>query len=275
MPIRKLRPTTPGQRGAIRPDFSEITKKSPEKALTFGKRRSGGRDSKGRISVRHRGGGHKRLLRKVDFRRDKAGVPGTVYSIEYDPNRAARIVLVVYRDGDKRYHVAPLGLKVGDIVEAGPDAEVRLGNALPLRLIPTGTTVHNIELKPGAGGQMARSAGASARVREHEEQFTTLLLPSGEIRKVLSTCMATIGQVGTVEHKNMKLGKAGRARHMGRRPSVRGSAMSPRDHPHGGGEGRSPIGMKHPKTPWGKPALGSRTRRRRHTDQFIIRRRKK
>jgi large subunit ribosomal protein L2 len=242
--------------------------------LVVGKRERAGR-SRGKITMRHRGGGHRRLLRAVDFRRDNPGVPGTVRAIEYDPNRSARIALVVYADGDKRYHLAPLGLNVGDTIKAGPDAEVRVGNALALRLIPTGTTVHNVELRPGAGGQLVRTAGAGAQVLAREDQYTTLRLPSGELRRVLSACMATVGQVGNVDHKNMKLGKAGRSRHLGRRPTVRGSAMSPRDHPHGGGEGRSPIGMPHPKTPWGKPALGVRTRRRHHTDRLIIRRRKK
>ena len=274
MPTKNIPPTTPGQRAAVRPDFSDITKKKPEKSLVVGKRERAGRNVRGKITVRHRGGGPKRRLRLVDFRRDKQGVPGKVWALEYDPNRSARLALVVYADGDKRYHLAPLGLKVGDTIQAGPDAEIRVGNALPLRLIPTGTIVHNVEMRPGAGGQMVRSAGGAAQVMAREDQYTLLRLPSGEVRRVFSACQATIGQVGNVDHKNMKLGKAGRSRHLGRRPTVRGSAMSPRDHPHGGGEGRSPIGMPHPKTPWGKPALGSRTRRRKHTDRFIVRRRK-
>lgn len=273
MPIKNIRPITPGQRDSTRPNFEEVTKKRPEKSLVVGKRKRAGRSRQGNITVRHRGGGHKRKIRLVDFKRNNPGVPGTVRAIEYDPNRSARIILVVYADGDKRYHLAPQGIQVGDMVQAGPDAAVRVGHALPLRLIPSGTVVHNIELRPGAGGQIVRSAGGGASVQQREDKYTRLRLPSGEIRRVLSTCMATVGQVGNVEHKTMTLGKAGRARHLGRRPTVRGSAMSPRDHPHGGGEGRSPIGMPHPKTPWGKPALGRRTRRRSHTDRFIVNRR--
>ena len=232
-----------------------------------------GRNSKGRITVRHRGGGHKRRLRIIDFKRDKIGVPGEITSIEYDPNRSSRIALVKYADGDWRYILAPNGLKPGDKVESGEQAEIRPGNALPLRAIPAGTTVHNVELKVGKGGQIVRGAGTSAQVLAKEDRYTLLRLPSGEMRLVLSNCMATVGQLGAVDHKNVKLGKAGRKRNMGWRPTVRGVVMSPRDHPHGGGEGRSPIGMPGPKTPWGKPALGYRTRRNKSTDKFIVRRR--
>ncbi len=272
---KTYRPITPGQRHAVRPTFEEITKRKPEKSLVRPLRRRAGRNNRGSVSVRHRGGGHKRNLRIIDFKRDKSGVPGMVKAIEYDPNRTARIALVQYVDGDLRYILAPQGLKTGDPVEAGPDAEIRPGSALPLRLIPTGNQVHNIELSPGSGGQIVRSAGTSARVQARENKYTLILLPSGEVRRVLSECMATIGQVGNTEHRNLKLGKAGRSRHMGRRPTVRGSAMSPRDHPHGGGEGRSGIGMPGPKTPWGKPALGARTRRNKRTNNMILRRRGK
>jgi large subunit ribosomal protein L2 len=242
--------------------------------LTKGKHSSGGRNVRGKITVRHRGGGHKRLLRDIDFKRDKFGIPGKVETVEYDPNRSSRIVLVLYADGERRYHLASSVVKVGDKLMSGPDAEIKAGNALPLRLIPTGTMVHNVELQPGKGGQMARSAGTGAQLLAREEKFCLLRLPSGEVRKVLGTCMATIGQVGNAEHRNTSLGKAGRSRHLGIRPTVRGSAMNPNDHPHGGGEGRSGIGMKHPKTPWGKPALGPRTRRRFHTNVYIVRSRR-
>jgi len=223
------------------------------------------------MTVRHRGGGAKRLLRDIDFKRDKFGVPCKVESIEYDPNRSSRIALVLYADGARRYHLAPVGTKIGDQWVSGPDSDIRSGNALPLLSMPTGTTIHNIEINPGRGGKMVRGAGSSAQLLAKEENYVMLRMPSGEVRRVLGTCMATIGTVGNPEHKNQSLGKAGRSRHLGRRPSVRGSAMNPNDHPHGGGEGRSPIGMKHPKTPWGKPALGPKTRRRSHTDVFIER----
>ena len=274
MPQKDLRPTSPGLRAAVRPDFAEVTQSKPYKALTKGKHSSGGRNVRGKITVRHRGGGHKRLLRDIDFKRNKFGVPGKVESVEYDPNRSSRIVLVLYADGERRYHLASSVVKVGDKLMSGPDAEIKAGNALPLRLIPTGTMVHNVELQPGKGGQMARSAGTGAQLLAREEKFCLLRLPSGEVRKVLGTCMATIGQVGNAEHRNTSLGKAGRSRHLGIRPTVRGSAMNPNDHPHGGGEGRSGIGMKHPKTPWGKPALGPRTRRRFHTNVYIVRSRR-
>jgi len=229
----------------------------------------------GRITVRHRGGGHKRLYRLIDFKRDKVGIPARVGSIEYDPNRSARVALLVYADGEKRYIIAPLGLQVGDMVMGGEEAEIHVGNALPLARIPPGTMVHNVELYPGRGGQMVRSAGTSAQVLAEEGDYVTLRLPSGEIRLVRKECMATIGQVGNVDHGNIKLGKAGRKRWLGWRPAVRGSAMSPRDHPHGGGEGRSPIGMPSPKSPWGKKTLGKKTRRNKATDQYIVRRRGK
>jgi len=273
MPLKSAKPTTPGRRGAVFQTTDDITRRRPKKSLVLPLNRRAGRNSSGRITVRHRGGGHKRLLRIIDLKRNKAGVPGEVDSIEYDPNRSSRIALIKYRDGDWRYIIAPHGLKVGDPVEAGENAEIRLGNALPLSAIPTGTQVHNIELKVGKGGQMARSAGSSAQVLAKEDRYTLLRLPSGEVRRVLSQCMATVGQVGAVDQKNVKLGKAGRKRHMGWRPQVRGSAMSPSDHPHGGGEGRSPIGMPSPKTPWGKPALGYRTRKNKSTDKLILSRR--
>ena len=275
MPLKVAKPTTPGRRGAVFQTSDDITRRKPKKSLLLPLKRRAGRNSSGRITVRHRGGGHKRRLRIIDFKRDKAGVPGEVFSIEYDPNRSARIALIKYRDGDWRYIIAPNGLIVGDQVSSGENAEIRTGNALPLRAIPTGTLVHNVELKVGKGGQIVRSAGGSAQVLAKEDHYTLLRLPSGEVRKVLSDCMATIGQVGAVDHKNVKLGKAGRKRHMGWRPQVRGVVMSPRDHPHGGGEGRSPVGMPGPKTPWGKPALGYRTRRNKSTDRLISVRRHK
>ena len=273
MPLKTRKPTTPGQRGLVLQSSDDITQRRPKKSLVRPLKKRGGRNSSGKITVRHRGGGHKRRLRVIDFKRNKPGVPGQVTSIEYDPNRSARIALIKYRDGDWRYVLAPQGLLVGHQVEAGEKAEIRLGNALPLRAIPTGTMVHNIELKIGKGGQIVRGAGTAAQVLAKEDKYTLLRLPSGEVRQVLSECMATVGQVSAVDHKNIKLGKAGRNRHRGWRPTVRGVVMSPADHPHGGGEGRSPIGMPGPKTPWGKPALGYRTRRNKATDKFIVRRR--
>jgi len=273
MPLKTYKPNTPGQRGLVLQTNDDITQRQPKKSLLLPMKKKGGRNSSGRITVRHRGGGHKRRLRIIDFKRDKIGVPGEASSIEYDPNRSTRIALIKYRDGDWRYILAPNGLRVGDHVEAGEQAEIRMGNALPLRAIPTGTMVHNVELKVGKGGQIVRSAGSAAQVLAKEDKYTLLRLPSGEVRYVLSECMATIGQLSAVDHKNVKLGKAGRRRHMGWRPTVRGVVMSPRDHPHGGGEGKSPIGMPGPKTPWGKPALGYRTRRNKSTDKFIVRRR--
>jgi large subunit ribosomal protein L2 len=255
--------------------FEEVTRKKPERSLTQQLRRGSGRNNQGRISVRHRGGGHRRRYRIIDFKRDKVGIPGRVASIEYDPNRSARIALIYYVDGEKRYIIAPLGLQVDDIIMSGPDAEIRTGNALPMSNIPVGTVVHNIELNPGRGGQLARAAGTSAQLLAKEGEYATLRLPSGEMRYVRSECVATIGQVGNTDHGNIKIGKAGRKRWLGWRPSVRGSAMDPASHPHGGGEGRSPIGMPSPKSPWGKKTLGKKTRRNKRTDKYIVRRRSK
>jgi large subunit ribosomal protein L2 len=252
--------------------FEEITKTKPEKSLVVKLKKHAGRNNQGRITTRHRGGGAKRAYRLIDFKRNKLGVPAKVAAIEYDPNRSARIALLHYLDGEKRYIIAPLGLKVGDRVMAGPEADIRLGNALPLKNIPTGTTIHNIELTKGRGGQLARGAGVGAQLMAKEGDYALIRLPSGEQRRVHILCMATVGQVGNVDHENLSIGKAGRARHMGRRPTVRGSAMNPRDHPHGGGEGRAPIGGQ-PQTPWGKPALGYKTRRNKRTNKFIVRRR--
>jgi large subunit ribosomal protein L2 len=253
--------------------FEELTKVAPEKSLLSPLKKKAGRNSRGVITVRHRGGGAKRKLRVVDYKRDKLGIPGKVASIEYDPNRSARIALIHYVDGEKRYILAPLGLGLGDTIKAGDDAEIKPGNALPLSSIPVGTLVHNVELEPGKGGQLVHSAGTSAQIASKEDKHVFLRLPSGELRKFHNKCWATIGQIGNVDHESMKLGKAGRKRWLGLRPSVRGSAMTPRDHPHGGGEGRAPRGMP-PKTPWGKPALGYRTRRRKISDKMIVRRRK-
>jgi len=274
MPIKQFKPTSPGRRGSSGYTFEEITKKRPERRLTEPLKRSGGRNAQGKLTVRHRGGGAKRLYRIIDFKRNKTDARGQVTAIEYDPNRSARIALVQYEDGEKRYILCPLGLKIGDSVMAGQAAEIRPGNALPLRSIPTGTLVHNIELQLGRGGQIVRSAGSGAQLMAKEGEYSLVRLPSGEMRRVLSACMATIGQVGNVEHNNIKLGKAGRARHRGLRPEVRGSAMNPRDHPHGGGEGKAPIGLPGPKSPWGKPTLGYRTRNNKATDKYIVRRRR-
>ena len=274
MATKQFKPTSPGRRGMTGFSFEEITKKQPERNLTVAKKRKAGRNNQGRITVRHRGGGAKRRLRIIDFKRDKLGVPGKVAAIEYDPNRTARIALIHYHDGDKRYILAPVGLKVGNIIESGPEAEIRTGNALPLTNIPNGTQIHNIELRPGRGGQMARGAGTGAQLMAKEGTMSLLRLPSGEMRRVPSACIATIGQIGNVENSLIKLGKAGRSRWKGRRPSVRGAAMNPRDHPHGGGEGKAPIGMPGPKTPWGKPALGYRTRKKKKaSNKDIVRRR--
>ena len=273
MGIKQYKPTSPGRRGATGQTFEEITKRKPEKALVVPLKKKAGRNAQGRITVRHRGGGAKRQLRIIDFKRNNFGVPGKVAAIEYDPNRSARIALIHFVDGDKRYILWPVGLKVGDTVMSGPEAEIRPGNALPLKNMPLGTAVHNVELYLNRGGQMVRSAGSSAQLLAKEGDYVLLRLPSGEVRKVLADCIATIGQVGNVEHSQMKLGRAGRSRLLGRRPQVRGSAMNPRDHPHGGGEGKAGIGMPGPKTPWGKPALGYRTRRRKDTDKYIVRRR--
>ncbi|MGD8397962.1 MAG: 50S ribosomal protein L2 [Anaerolineae bacterium] len=275
MPIKVYKPTSPGRRGMTVSGFDEITRSEPEKSLLRPLKKQAGRNFRGKITVRHRGGGHKRRYRVIDFKRDKLGVPGRVDSIEYDPNRSARIALVVYADGEKRYMIAPVGLRVGDMVMSGPDAEIRVGNALPIANIPVGTTIHNIELHIGKGGQMARAAGTAAQLLAKEGRYAHIRLPSGEVRLVNVNCMATIGQVGNTEHGNIKLGKAGRKRWLGFRPSVRGSAMDPSSHPHGGGEGRSPIGMPGPKSPWGKPTLGKKTRRNKATDKWIVRRRGK
>jgi len=272
--IKVFRPTSPGRRGMSNATFEEITKDRPEKALTEPLKKRGGRNNRGKMTVRHRGGGAKRKLRVIDFKRDKNGVPGRVAAIEYDPNRSARIALIYYADGDKRYILAPLGLNVDDTVISGPDAEVKPGNALPLNVIPSGTLIHNIEMEKGRGGQMVRSAGTAAQLMVREGEFALIRMPSGEMRRIRGDCMATIGQVGNVDHQNIELGKAGRKRLMGWRPTVRGSAMSPRDHPHGGGEGRSPIGLPGPKTPWGKPALGYRTRKQKASDKLIVKGRK-
>ena len=274
MALKKFKPTSPGRRWMSGYTFEEITRTEPEKSLVRPLHKRAGRNVYGRITVRHRGGGHARKYRLIDFKRDKFDIPARVASIEYDPNRSARIALLVYADGEKRYILAPLGLKVGDsVVSSEREAEIRVGNALPLSRIPLGTLVHNVELYPGRGGQMVRAAGAAAQVMAREGDYATLRLPSGEIRLVRSACMATIGQVGNLDHANVKLGKAGRKRWLGWRPAVRGSAMSPRDHPHGGGEGRSPIGMPGPKSPWGWRTLGRKTRRNKATDKYIIRRR--
>ena len=275
MALKVYRPTSPGRRGMTGSTFEEITKSKPEKSLLLPLKKKAGRNSQGRITVRHRGGGAKRMLRILDFKRDKVGVPGRVAAIEYDPNRSANIALIYYADGEKRYILAPLGLNVGDSIKSGEDAEVKLGNTLPLKLIPSGTLIHNIELNRGRGGQLVRSAGVAAQLVVKEGEYALIRLPSGEVRRIRSECLATIGQVGNVDHQSIKLGKAGRKRWLGWRPTVRGSAMNPRDHPHGGGEGRSPIGMSGPKTPWGKPALGYRTRKAKASDKMIVKRRGK
>ncbi len=275
MPVKKYKPTSPGRRDMTGNSFEEITHAKPRRSLMTDLRKRAGRNHSGRITVRHRGGGHKRRYRVIDFKRDKFNVPARVETIEYDPNRSARIALLLYADGERRYIIAPLGLQVGDTVMSGPDADVRLGNTLPIRDIPVGSLLHNVELLPGRGGQLARAAGTSAQLVAKEGTYAQIRLPSGEVRRVHENCMATIGQVGNTDHGNIKLGKAGRKRWLGWRPTVRGSAMDPRSHPHGGGEGRSPIGMPGPKTPWGKPAMGMKTRRNKRTDKFIVRRRGK
>lgn len=272
MPIKNYKPTSPGRRGMSVSTFEEITRTTPEKSLLEPMKKHAGRNNQGRITVRHRGGGHKRHYRIIDFKRDKTGIPAKVFSIEYDPNRSARIALLHYLDGEKRYIIAPVGVKVGDRLMSGPDAELRVGNALPLRNIPLGMQVHNIELNPGQGAKMVRSAGGSAQVLAKVGTEVQLRMPSGEVRIVRSACMATLGQVGNVDHQNIQIGKAGRNRYLGKRPTVRGSVMNPRDHPHGGGEGKAPIGGQ-PKTPWGKPAMGFRTRHNKSTEKFIVRRR--
>jgi len=275
MAVKKYKPTSPGMRGRTGYTFEEITKKKPERSLVVKRHSRAGRNAYGRITVRHRGGGHKRKLRIVDFKRDKRGIPARVAAIEYDPNRTARLALLNYADGEKRYIIAPVGLTVGDTILAGPDIDVRPGNSMPISHIPTGTMIHNIELQPGRGAQMVRSAGTAAQLLAKEGSYAHVRLPSGEIRLVHRNCYATIGQVGNLDHGSIKLGKAGRKRHKGFRPTVRGSAMNPNDHPHGGGEGRSPIGMPSPKSPWGQKTLGKRTRKNKQTDKYIIRRRGK
>lgn len=274
MPIRRYKPTSPGRRGMTVSTFEEITATEPEKSLIEILPKHSGRNGQGRLTVRHQGGRPKRYYRKIDFKRNKPGVPARVATIEYDPNRSARIALLHYVDGEKRYILAPLGLKVGDMVQSGPGAPIRVGNALPLRDIPLGTQIHNIELYIGKGGQLVRSAGTSAQLMAKQDDYAQIRMPSGEVRMVHLNCMATLGQVGNVDHENVQIGKAGRARLMGQRPEVRGSVMNPRDHPHGGGEGKAPIGGQ-PKTPWGKPAQGYRTRKNKSTDKFIVRRRGK
>jgi large subunit ribosomal protein L2 len=273
MPVRKYKPTSPARRSMSVSTFEEITKKKPEKSLIEPLKKHAGRNNRGRITTRHRGGGNKRFYRIIDFKRNKTGIPARVAAIEYDPNRSARIALLFYKDGEKRYMLAPLGIRVGDEVVAGPDAPIRTGNALPLENIPTGTQIHNIELYPGKGGQLVRSAGAGAQLMAKVGNYAQIRMPSGEVRLVHLKCMATLGQVGNVDHENIEIGKAGRSRHMGRRPTVRGSVMNPNDHPHGGGEGKAPIGGQ-PKTKWGKPAF-QRTRNNKRTDNMIVRRRSK
>ena len=274
MATKTYKPTTPGRRGMSVIDYSGLSKVEPEKSLLAPMNKKAGRNSYGRITVRHRGGGNRRKYRIIDFKRNKTGVPATVLTLEYDPNRSAHIALVQYEDGEKRYIVAPVGLKVGDVVTSGEEADIKPGNALPLSNIPTGTFIHNVELYPGKGAQLARSAGTMAQLTGKENKMALIRLPSGEMRNVPLNCMATIGQVGNVEHENVKIGKAGRKRHMGWRPTVRGSVMNPCDHPHGGGEGKSPIGRPGPVTPWGKPALGYKTRKTHNrSDKFIVKRR--
>jgi large subunit ribosomal protein L2 len=273
MAIKIYRPTSAGRRGMTVSSYADVTRTKPERSLVAPLRKQGGRNNRGTITVRHRGGGHKRRYRVIDFRRDKHGVPGRVDSIEYDPNRSSRIALVIYQDGEKRYILATVGMKVGDMVMSGPNAEIRPGNALPIVQIPLGTVIHNVEIYPGRGGQLVRSAGNSAQLVAKEGNMAQVRLPSGEVRYIDINCLATIGQVSNPDHANITVGKAGRHRWLGKRPSVRGIAMDPSSHPHGGGEGRSPIGMPGPKTKWGKPALGKKTRRRKFTNKFIVRRR--
>ncbi len=275
MAVKKYKPITPGTRGMTGYTFEEITKSKPERSLLATKKNHGGRNAQGRVTVRHRGGGARRAVRLVDFKREKLGIPARVAAIEYDPNRTARLALLFYVDGEKRYILAPLDLKVGDMLMSGPTAEIRTGNSLPISNIPVGTLIHNIEVKEGKGGQLVRSAGGAAQLLAKEGDFAQIRMPSGEVRLIHQVCYATIGQVGNLDHSNIKLGKAGRKRHKGIRPTVRGSAMSPRDHPHGGGEGRQPIGLAGPKSPWGKPTLGYKTRRNKKSDQYIVRRRNK
>jgi large subunit ribosomal protein L2 len=276
MAIKKYKPTSNGRRGMTSSDFAEITTSTPEKSLLAPLTRKGGRNNQGKLTVRHQGGGHKRQYRLIDFKRNKDGIPGRVATIEYDPNRSANIALINYVDGEKRYILAPKNLVVGLEITSGPEADIKVGNALPLVNIPVGTVIHNIELKPGKGGQLVRSAGTSAQVLGKEGKYVLVRLNSGEVRMILAECRATIGQVGNEQHELINIGKAGRNRWLGKRPTVRGSVMNPNDHPHGGGEGRSPIGRKSPMSPWGKPTLGYKTRKKKNkSDKFIVRRRKK
>ena len=276
MAIKKYNPTSNGRRGMTVLDFAEITTDTPEKSLLAPLHKKGGRNNQGKITTRHQGGGHKRQYRLIDFKRDKDGIPGRVATIEYDPNRTANIALINYVDGEKRYILAPKGLQVGQEVFSGPEADIKIGNALPLANIPVGTVIHNIELKPGRGGQLVRSAGAEAQVLGKEGKYVLVRLMSGEVRQILAACRATVGQVGNLEHELVNVGKAGRSRWLGIRPTVRGSVMNPNDHPHGGGEGKAPIGRKSPMSPWGKPTLGAKTRKKnKASDKFIVRRRKK
>ena len=274
MAIKTYKPTTPSRRNMTVTDYSELSNVAPEKSLLAPLKKSAGRNNTGRITVRHRGGGNRQKYRIIDFKRDKAGVNATVATLEYDPNRSAFIALLQYEDGEKRYIIAPNGLKVGDVVVSGPDADIKPGNALPMLNIPVGTFIHNIELYPGKGAQLVRAAGNSAQLMAKENGYALIRLPSGELRQVPVGCMATIGQVSNIDHENIKVGKAGKTRHQGFRPTVRGSVMNPNDHPHGGGEGKSPIGRSGPVTPWGKPALGYKTRKKHHrSDKYIVRRR--
>ena len=276
MSIKHYKPTSPARRQMSGLTFEELTTNKPEKSLLTPLPKKAGRNNQGRMTVRHQGGGHKRKYRIIDFKRNKDGVPGRVATVEYDPNRSANIALIHYVDGEKRYILAPEGLKVGDMIESGPNADIKRGNALPLANIPVGTTIHNIEMKPGKGGQLVRAAGTDAQLLGKEKGYAIIRLASGEVRMIRLECRATVGQVGNVEHENVTIGKAGRSRWLGRRPSVRGSVMNPADHPHGGGEGRAPIGLKSPVTPWGKPTLGYKTRKKnKPSDKYIVRRRKK
>ncbi len=275
MAVKKYKPATPGQRGMTGYTFDEITKDTPERSLIVALRKKGSRNAYGRVTVRHQGGGSKRYARLVDFKREKHDIPAKVAAIEYDPNRNVRLALLHYADGEKRYILAPVGLKVGDTVVSGPNAEIRPGNSLPIANIPVGTMVHNLEIKEGKGGQLVRSAGGAAQLLAKEGDFAQIRMPSGEVRLIRQKCYATIGQVGNLDHSNIKLGKAGRSRNKGIRPTVRGSAMTPRDHPHGGGEGRQPIAKPGPRSPWGKPTLGYKTRKNKQTDKYIVRRRSK
>ena len=275
MAVKKYKPVTPGLRGMTGYTFEEITKSTPERSLIVSIPSRAGRNAYGRVTVRHRGGGVRQYVRIVDFKRDKIGIPARVAAIEYDPGRTARLALLFYADGEKRYIIAPLGVKVGDTLFSGPQSEIRPGNSLPISSIPVGTMIHNIEVKIGKGAQLVRSAGAAAQLLAKEGEYAQVRMPSGEVRLIPQGCYATIGQVGNLDHSNIKLGKAGRKRHVGIRPTVRGTAMSPRDHPHGGGEGRQPIGKPGPRSPWGKPTLGLKTRRNKQSDKFIVRRRSK